>query len=83
MTTVHNGYVYSVNDRGLATGNGGPAMSETAIAVAWNHIYKTVQVLICWALVPGRGTMTAAEILLGLAILYAVVVLIWLRRQDE
>jgi len=27
--------------------------------------------------------MTAAEILLGLAILYAIVVLIWLRRQDE
>jgi len=27
--------------------------------------------------------MTAAEILLGLAILYAIVVLIWLRRKDE
>jgi len=27
--------------------------------------------------------MTAAEIHLGLAILYAIVVLIWLRRQDE
>jgi len=27
--------------------------------------------------------MTAAEILIVLAILYAIVVLIWLRRQDE
>jgi hypothetical protein len=39
--------------------------------------------LIRWASLPGKGTMTAAEILLGLAILYAVVVLIWLRRQDS
>jgi hypothetical protein len=32
---------------------------------------------------PAKGAMTAAEILIVLAILYAIVVLIWLRRQDE
>jgi hypothetical protein len=32
---------------------------------------------------PGRGTMTAAEMLIVLAILYVIAVLIWLPRQDE
>ena len=56
---------------------------QMAISHTLGPRIKSAKVLICWTSLPAKGTMTAAEILLGLAILYAIVALIWLRRQDE